>query len=69
MKKRIQRLVVSSLFVLSLATVCVTISQVVSGTLYGNVPPCPSCDEQRGCAGSPPDRCTCPALATKCTNP
>ena len=64
MKKRIQRLVLSCLFVLSVGTIGVIIAEVSVGTAYA--PKCPQCDDRRGCAGS---LCTCPPVATMCTPP
>jgi len=66
MKKQIQRLVVSSLFVLSMATVGAILVEVTGGALYGNGPACPNCDVGRGCPGSPAGRCTCPSGGTVC---
>jgi hypothetical protein len=60
MKKRIQRLVLSSLFVLSMGTVGAIIAEVSVGTLYA--PSCPNCDSGGGCTGSPAGVCSCPAV-------
>lgn len=65
MRKRIQQLVTSSLFVLSIGTIGAIIAEVSVGTLYA--PACPDCDERRGCAGSPAGVCVCPTLGSVCT--
>jgi hypothetical protein len=61
MKRRIQQLVVFSLFVLSMATVGIIIVEVSSGPLYANIS-CPNCDEIGGCPGSPAGVCECPPV-------
>ena len=61
MKKHIQRLVLSSLFVLSVGTLGVIIAEGSTGNLYAA--PCPMCDGQGGCAGS---TCTCPSFRGRC---
>jgi len=60
MKKRIQRLVLSSLFVLSIGTIGAIIAEVSVGTLYA--PSCPNCDQFGGCPGSPAGVCSCPPV-------
>jgi len=64
MKKRLQRLVLSSLFVLSVGTIGVIIAEVSTGNLYSG--PCPSCSLDGGCPGS---TCVCPSFRGQCQVP
>jgi hypothetical protein len=62
MKRRIQRLVLSSLFVLSIGTVGAIIAEVNIGPLYSQDISCPNCDQFGGCPGSPAGACSCPPV-------
>jgi hypothetical protein len=64
MKKRIQRLVLSSLFVLSVGTIGLIIAEVSAGSLYAIS--CPNCSEDGGCPGS---TCVCPPGRGRCQPP
>jgi hypothetical protein len=55
MKKRIQRLALSSLFVLTVGTIGAIVAEVSLGRAYA--PACTKCDERLGCKGS---TCECP---------
>jgi hypothetical protein len=60
MKKPIQRLVVSSLLVLSVGTMGAIITEVSTGSLYAVS--CPNCGSDGSCPGSPAGACYCPPV-------
>ena len=65
MKKRIQRLALSSLFVLSVGTVGAIIAEVSIGTSSAQAK-CPACGTGLTCPGTPAGRCGCDSVSMTC---
>jgi hypothetical protein len=64
MKKRIQRLAISSLFVLSVGTIGAIIAEVSLGTAYAIT--CGQCAADGSCPGTPAGKCSCPPFRGAC---
>jgi len=59
-RKRLLKLLVTGLYLLSIGTVGVIVAGVSSGPLYA--PSCSDCGNTGGCPGSPAGVCSCPAV-------